>query len=87
MPEDAAAPEPTYRMMCLPVTGPIAGDLELALKQYAEACSAVKVSLQAFESDKGSVLYTAAKETKTARYDQCKEVFERVLAHIGVRAP
>lgn len=72
-------------MVDLPVRSAVASELVEALEAYAESSAAVKVALLSFEADNGA-LYAATRETKHARYNAAKEVFERVLAHIGVHA-
>lgn len=67
------------------IDGRVGGDLNAALSAYWLACSEVKSALLKMHEDKPE-RYSAAKALKNARYDECKEVFERVLAHIGVHA-
>jgi hypothetical protein len=74
-----------WTVVGVPVHGPLAAEFSLVLQQYGQACSGVKAALLKHGTE--PELYTQARTIKEGRYTECMSVFDRVLAHIGVRAP
>lgn len=81
---EAAKPERAPVTIEVPLDQSVATVFASALEVYAERCRLVQLALRD-PADYGK--YAVAKSFKTESYEYCKELFERVLAHIGVRAP
>lgn len=81
----AASSEQEALRPTLPIAPPLMNELMESLGAYTAACSAVKAALLKHRED--PELYGHARRVKDGQYDACRGVFERVLAHIGVRAP
>lgn len=81
---EAAKPEAAPIKIVVPLNQSVATSFEGALGRYAERCRFVREAL--LKPDDHNA-YIVAKSMKTESYEQCKELFEKVLAHIGVRSP
>lgn len=87
-PDLVTVTRPGWTVIGFPLNSVVAHELSAALERYQDACLGVRHALEnAGTSIDRGISYANAKTIKAEVYDQCKEVFERVLAHIGVRAP
>jgi hypothetical protein len=83
--ETGASYDPeVWSMVGVPLQSSLAVDFTVALQLYRKACSDVKAALLKHGTE--PELYTQARTIKEGRYTECMSVFDRVLAHIGVRA-